>query len=552
MPDAASYDAIVVGGGHNGLTCAAYLARAGVHVLVLEARDTVGGCASSVGGFDGARFNVCNCDHALVRATGVVEELDLAGHGLRYLDMEPGQLALPWDGSAPWLLFHDVDRTLHSLSLTHPTQVAGYRRYVDELLPAARLVLAMTTGVPTLRGVASRLGRHRGKGARALLRLSRSSAADVLRRYFDDEALLGSPATTGPAVWGLPADTPGTGLGALGYALRHAVPVGRPVGGSGALTDAIADAVRAAGGEIRTGVRVATIRAAGVATRGVTLTDGTRIEAPRVISAGDPRAALVDLLEDPPPAADAIVQRWRSRDGGEGYESKIDAVIDVLPRPRGLTDAYLAAVGVDDPLVATMVVTPTLAQITTAAETARGGGIAARPPMLVNVPSALDPTVGPGRRPATAAPSRPGAPAPGGDQETTAIRSGPDPGHVFSLEVLFTPYALRGGWTGSPEPERWLQQFATLMEPGFLDGVRAWRNVGPEDYERDFSMPRGYASSFAGGPLTALLGRDRELTRYATPVPGLFLTGAGTFPGAGVSGAPGRNAASVVLAGMRG
>ncbi|MEV4419320.1 NAD(P)/FAD-dependent oxidoreductase [Patulibacter sp. NPDC049589] len=553
---AATYDAIVVGGGHNGLTCAAYLARAGRHVLVLEARDTVGGCASSVDGFDGARFNVCNCDHALVRATGVIEELELADHGLRYLDMEPGQLALPWDGSTPWLLFHDVERTLHSLSLTHPTQVAGYRRYVDELLPAARLVLAMTTGVPTLRGVAGRLARHRGRGARALLRLSRRSAADVLRRYFDDEALLGSPATTGPAVWGLSAETPGTGLGALGYALRHAVPVGRPIGGSGALTDAIAAAVTAAGGEIRTGVRVAAIRSAGGPARGVTLEDGTRIDATTVIGAGDPRTTLVDLLDAPPAAAGDLVARWRDRAGGEGYESKIDAVVDVLPRPRGLTDAYLAAVGVDDPLIATMVVTPTLASIADAATTARAGGIAARPPMLVNVPSVLDPTVGPrddahagaGRPPdatATSGPSAGGGGASGPGDVGTATRGA---GHVFSLEVLFTPYALRGGWAGSGEPERWLAAFAELMEPGFLEGVRAWRNVGPEDYERDFSMPRGYASSFAGGPLTALLGRDRELTRYATPVPGLFLTGAGTFPGAGVSGAPGRNAAGVVLA----
>jgi phytoene dehydrogenase-like protein len=515
---APAYDAIVVGGGHNGLTCAAYLARAGVSVLVLEARATVGGCASTVDGPDGARFNVCNCDHALVRATGVIEELGLEDHGLRYLDMEPGQLALPWDGSAPWLLFHDVDRTLQSLALTHPSQVAGYRRYVEDLLPAARLVLAMTTGVPTVRGVAGRLARRRGHGLRALLRLSRHSAADVLRGYFDDEALLGSPAVTGPAVWGLPPETPGTGLGALGYALRHAVPVGRPSGGSGALTDAMARAVRAAGGEIRTGVRVAAIRADGGAVRGVTLADGTRIDAPRVISAGDPRATLVDLLRDPPPAADGLVGRWRDRAGGEGYESKLDAVIDVLPRPRGLDGGYLDALGVTDPLIATMIVAPTLEGIADAARTAGDGRIAAQPPMLVNVPSALDPAVRP-----------------------------PDGGHVFSLEVLFTPYALRGGWAGSREPERWLEAFAGLMEPGFLDGVRSWRNVGPEEYERDFSMPRGYAASFGGGPLQALFG-DRELTRYATPVPGLFLTGAGTFPGAGVSGAPGRNAASVVLA----
>jgi len=518
-PAAGTYDAIVVGGGHNGLTCAAYLARAGVRVLVLEARDTVGGCASSVDGPDGARFNVCNCDHALVRATGVIDELDLASHGLRYLDMEPGQLAVPWDGSAPWLLFHDVERTLQSLALTHPDQVAGYRRYVADLLPAARLVLAMTTGVPTARGVAGRVARHRGRGVRALLRLSRSSAADVLRSYFDAEALLGSPATTGPAVWGLTPETPGTGLGALGYALRHAVPVGRPAGGSGALTEAMARAVRAAGGEIRTGVRVAAIRATGGTTRGVTLTDGDRIDAPVVVSSGDPRATVVDLLEDPPQGASDLVRRWRGREGGEGYESKIDAVVDVLPRPRGLTDEYLTALGVDDPLSATLVLSPALDAFSDAERAARDGLVGSRPPMLANVPSVLDPSVAPARG-----------------------------GHVFSLEVLFTPYALRDGWADSREPERWLEAFATRMEPGFLGGVRSWRNVGPEDYERDFSLPRGYASSYGGGPFAALVGRDRELTRYATPVPGLFLTGAGTFPGAGVSGAPGRNAAGVVLA----
>jgi phytoene dehydrogenase-like protein len=122
-----------------------------------------------------------------------------------------------------------------------------------------------------------------------------------------------------------------------------------------------------------------------------------------------------------------------------------------------------------------------------------------------------------------------------------------DEEHVLSLEVLGTPYSLRGGWSGSPEPERWLAALGTLAEPGFLDGVRRWRVVTPPDYERDFSLTRGHAPSFAGGPLAALLGRDRELTRYETPVRGLFLTGAATFPGAGIWGASGRNAAQVVL-----
>jgi phytoene dehydrogenase-like protein len=516
------FEVVIVGGGHNGLTCAAYLARAGVEVCVLEARDSVGGCASTVEVLGGARVNICNCDHALIRATGVIEELDLAAHGLRYLDLEPAQLALPWGGEAPWLLFGDVDRTLQSLALSHPDQVEGYRRYVADLLPAARLVMEMTGGVPSPLGVARRLAKARGRGLAALLRLSRRSAADVLRDYFTSDALLGPVATTGPAVWGLPPQAPGTGLGALGYALRHLTAVGRPVGGSGVLTDALAGAVTAAGGTIRTSARVAAITCASGRAAGVRLADGTRVDAGIVVAAGDPRRTLVELLHAPPATARALVERWRTRPVREGYESKVDAVIDVLPRPRGLVAEHLDVLGVDEVLHATMVVAPGLDAIAAAHRTAAHGGVAQEPLHLSNVPSVLDPSVAP----------------PGG-------------GHVFSLETLFTPYRLNGGWQDSGEPERWLAAFARLMEPGFLGGIRRHRLVGPEDYERDFSMPAGYAPSFAGGPLAALVGRDRELTRYATPVPGLYLTGSGTFPGAGVSGAPGRNAARVVLAAVR-
>ena len=517
------YDAIVVGGGHNGLTCAAYLAREGVRVLVIEARDTVGGCASTVDALGGARVNICNCDHSLVRSTGVIEDLDLAAHGLTYLEMEPAQLLVPWNGTPPWMLFRDVERTLQSLALSHPSQVEGYRRYVRDLVPAAELVLSMTAGPPRIGPVARRIAARRGRGLRALMRLSRSSCADVLADYFTDEALLAGPATTGPAVWGLPPQTAGTGLGALGYALRHVMPVGRPIGGSGALTDALASAVRAAGGTILTGARVAGIRCVGAAAAGVTLADGRRIDAPTVIAAGDPRSTIVDLLEGGGDRAQGLVDRWKARPGGDGYESKIDAVVGSVPRLIGLGDAHAAAVGADEPMISTLVVTPTMSELAQAAAGASRGLVARRPAMLANVPSLLDETVAP-----------------------------PDGGHVFSLEVLFTPYELAGGWDGSSEPERWLAAFGSLVEPGFVESVQRWRLVGPREYERDFSMPRGYAPSFAGGPLSALLGKDRELTRYATPVPGLFLTGAGTFPGAGVSGAPGRNAAQVVLAGPAG
>jgi phytoene dehydrogenase-like protein len=136
-------------------------------------------------------------------------------------------------------------------------------------------------------------------------------------------------------------------------------------------------------------------------------------------------------------APERLVDRWASRPVREGYESKVDAVIDVLPRPRGLVPEQLAALGVSDPLRATMVVAPGLDAIAAAHAAAGQGGVAAEPLFLSNVPSVLDPTV---------------APPPGG--------------HVFSLEVLFTPYRLAGGWSGSEEPERWLGAFARRVEPG--------------------------------------------------------------------------------------
>jgi phytoene dehydrogenase-like protein len=119
--------------------------------------------------------------------------------------------------------------------------------------------------------------------------------------------------------------------------------------------------------------------------------------------------------------------------------------------------------------------------------------------------------------------------------------------HVFSLEVLYTPYRLLGGWDSSPEPRRWLDQVATKLAPGFVDSVVEWRAMTPDRYEREFHLPHGHATSFAGGPLAAFRNKNPELTRYETPITGLFITGAATFPGAGIWGASGRNAAMRVL-----
>jgi len=498
------YDVVVVGAGHNGLVTAAYLARAGRRTLLIEARAIVGGTAASES-FGGGVVNVCNCDHLTFRTTPVADELDLAAHGLRYIDLEPAQVNRAWTGGPAWRSYHDVERTVDELTVRYPAEVDGYRRFLAAARPAAQLILEAANEPPSMIGL-TRLGlRRRLAGVPTVLRWSRRSAADVMRSYFRHDALLGPAMVTGPFVWGVSPEAEGSGLGALGYAMRHVGRLGRPIGGSGALTEALRDAFEAAGGDLVLGATVTAIRSAEGRVRGVTLLDGTEIDAPVVVSACDPRRTFVEWLDHAPSAAARMVRRWRDTQPEDGYESKIDAILSEAPRLRDH----------DHDLGATLTIAPSLADMDGAAGLLSSGGVLERPAMLINVPSVLDPTVAPAGR------------------------------HVFSLEVLLTPY--RHDWSSSREPERWLDLVAELCEPGFQQSIVEHRVMTPDVYERDFHLPRGHATSFRGGPLAAFRTKESELTRYETAVPGLYLTGAATFPGAGIWGASGRNCATVVL-----
>lgn len=511
--DPHSFDAIVIGAGHNGLICAAYLARSGVRTALVEARATVGGTAASEP-FGGATVNICNCDHATIRSTPIMDELDLARHGLEYIDIDPAQMNMSWEGGPAWSIHHDIDQTLDALAATYPGEVPGYRRYLREALPAARLVLAAAAEPPTPGGLARRLAAARGRGAATLLRWSRRSAGDVIREFFTAEALRGPAMVEGPMVWGVGPQTPGTGLAALVYAMRHAVPLGRPIGGSGQLTEAIRRSFEAAGGTLLVSRRVATISCEGQAVRGVILDDGTELRAHTVVSACNPHDTFLRWLSNPPAAATKMIERWRATPPHEGFESKIDGVLTTPPRLHAFGERYPTEVA----LIGTTVIAPSMADIERGHRLQSEGRILERPAMLLNVPTVADPSMAPAGM------------------------------HVLSLEAIYTPYSFTGGWGTLDEPRRWLEQVADISEPGWLETLGEWRAMTPDRYEREFFLPAGHATSFAGGPLAALHSRQPELTRYATPVKGLYLTGAATFPGAGVWGASGRNAAKVILA----
>lgn len=514
-------DVIVIGAGHNGLIAAAYLAKSGLDVVVLEARSDVGGC-SSTETFAGSRVNICNCDHITFRTTSVMEELDLGSLGLEYVDVDPGQINVPWNGGPAWAIFRSVEKTLDSLSKVYPREVAGYRRYCREALPIAQLVLEAGAFGPRRLDLMRALSRSTPAVASRLLTWNRRSSADVMRSFFSSDELIAPAMATGPVVWGLSPETPGTGLGALTYAFKHVAGVGRPLGGSGRLAEVLAMRIRSYGSRVLTGRRVTGLLSDREGVHGVRLSSGEEIRSRIIVSAVDPHRTFVEWLSNPPRSAERTVNRWMHQPAQEGYESKIDAVISVLPEYRAFQpapqDAFDATWS-----GATTVITPSLAEIHQAHVDMTHGRVASRPVMFANVPSVHDPSM-----------------------------IGENIGkHVFSLEVLFTPYSLEGGWPESSEPQRWLEIYNTLLDNDILAGLGEWRTMTPLRYESEFHLPNGHATSFAGGPLSALKGRPIELTRYRTAVPGLYLCGAATFPGAGIWGASGRHCAREILGALR-
>ena len=522
---AALYDAIVIGAGHNGLVAAAYLARAGKRVLVLERRDRVGGAAVTEEPYPGFKFSVFSYVVSLLRPE-VIRDLELPRHGLEILPLESTLTPLP-EGNylATW---SDHDKTRQELYRHSPRDAEAYDEYGRLMLHmamAVRPILGMVPPDPA--GLSPRdllgllkLGRHfRGLGPdrfHALYKLMTMSSADYLEEWFETEVLKATKAASGIIGTFLGPRSPGTAyvllhhyMGEIDGAFRA---WGFARGGTGAISEAIASAAREFGAEIRLEAPVARVLVKNGRARSVVLANGDELRARVVISGLDPRRTFIGLLEEgtlPEEFTDAI-RRFKFR----GSSGKVNLALSELP-------SFTCLPGVGPHLRGAISISPSVEYLERAYDDAKYGAYSRRPYMDVVIPSMIDPGMAPPGR------------------------------HVMSIFVQYAPYQLTGGWTDARREAFGDAVIDTLAQyaPNLPRAILHRQVITPADIERITGLSEG---NIFQGELSLhqlfFLRPAPAWSRYRTPVRGLYQCGAGTHPGGGIMGASGRLAAGAVLA----
>lgn len=520
-----SYDAIVVGGGHNGLTTAAYLAKAGQKVLVLERRPILGGACVTEEVWPGKRVSRASYVVSMLQPR-IVKDLRLEDFGYRAVPLDPAYAALTEDGAM--VFYDDPAATAASIRPINAHDADNFEAFENRLFRVAEFLSPMLMREPPALGSKKpgdllSLARE---GARAaglsrsevheLVRMFTMSVADMLDEYFEHPGLKGSIASTGVVgVWAGP-NTPGTAYNLLHHALGELNGVkgawGHVMGGMGAISEAIAASARSAGAEIRTDAEVASIDIAGERVVGVTLTSGESFRAPVVASGAHPKNTVLDMAgaENFPAEVVEDMRRFRTRGGSV----KINMVLSEPPK----------YVGVDDEMQETLRHTgvnlcPSIDYLERAWQDALGGRPAAEPYVEAELPSAIDSSLT--------------------DDGTWVM-------------TMFTQYGPpdEAGW-----PEGAREKYADACvehlakyAPNVPDAIVEREVLAPPDIERIFGLTGG--SIFQGEQgmdQMAFMRPSPYLAGYSTPVAGLYLCGAGTHPGGGVMAASGHNAAKRIL-----
>ena len=520
-----SFDAIVVGAGHNGLTAAAYLARAGLRVIVLERRLVIGGACVTEELWPGARVSRASYVVSMLQPK-VISDLRLRDFGYRAVPLDPAYAALTPEGP---IFFHN-DPAITSASVAAHSKrdgrvYAGFEELLDRTASFLRPMMLREPPALGSRHPADLVSLLREGGRTAglkrrdvhdLVRIFTMSVADLLDDWFEHDGLKGSIASTGVVgVWAGPR-TPGTAYNLLHHALGEIDGIsggwGQVIGGMGAISTAIARSAEVAGAEIRTGAEVASIDVRDGHVAGVTLADGSELRAPIVASGAHPKTTVLDLAgaENFPDEVARDMRRYRTRGGSV----KINMVLSEPPRYEGVGDEQqqmLERTGVN--------LCPSIDYLERAWQDALAGRPATEPYVEAELPSAIDPTL-------------------------------TDDGRW--VMTMFTQY-------GPPDPEAWegdaRERYADACiehlaryAPNVPGAILEREVLAPPDLERIFGLVDG--SIFQGEQgldQMAFMRPSPLLARYATPVEGLYLCGAGTHPGGGVMAAAGHNAAKRIL-----
>src|SRR5436190_8342206 len=506
------YEIIILGGGHNGLVAAGYLARAGLNVLLLERRDVLGGACVTEELFPGYRFSACSYLCYLLQAK-VIEELELRKFGFEVYHIDPWRF-LPLPGGNRLLLWDGVEQTQEEIGRFSKRDASNYPRWNAFWERAAGILYPyFLTPPPTVAEIADRLS---GTDDEEFFeRLLLASMSDVVSEFFESEPAraafihahdVGDPTAPGSA-W------------CYAYikctTFSNPENVGLVRGGMGGITQAMAASARALGATLQTGAQVERILVEDGKAIGVALADGTEIRSRIVVSNADPKRTFLKLI-DARHLDSKFTQRIKALKTEAAY-FKFHAALKGVPD----FSAYFAEGEFDPRFLAEVKICPSIDYFAQAWADAKLGLPSRAPVMEVQVPSAYDPTMAP-------------------------------PGHhVLSIWALYAPTRLsEGTWEDRREAvgELLIDTLAAYA-PNLRDILVDWSLFTPADIETRMAMTDGNIRHLDMVPGQFLAQRPvLGWSHYRTPITNLYLCGAGTHPGGEVTGAPGHNAAAVILA----